>query len=137
MKSWTVLANDLLPQRLQEIVGLIGLQATMRLVERFGGLRIYIPAVATPEHPIAELIGLDAFGKLCEEYSADGHGLRFELPNARRALNAVRNAQIRDEFAASKSVRELAAEHRLTERHVTRIVADMEPRDERQAAWEF
>jgi Mor family transcriptional regulator len=137
MKPWTVLANDLLPQRLQEIVRLIGLQATLSLVERLGGLRIYIPAEATPEHPIAALIGVENLAKLCAEYSVDGIGLRFELPNAKRALNAVRNAQIREQFAASKSVRDLAAEHRLTERHVTRIVADMELKDAQQTSWEF
>jgi Mor family transcriptional regulator len=59
------------------------------------------------------------------------------LPSAKRALAAVRNAQIREDFAASKSVRDLAAEHKLGERHVTRIVADLEPRDERQISWEF
>lgn len=137
MKPWTALANDLLPERLQEIVRLIGLPLTLRLVERFGGLRIYIPAEATPEHHLAELLGMDAFAKLCKEYSADGHGLRFELPNAKRSLAAVRNAQIRDEFSSHKSIRDLAAEHKLTERHITRIVADLDTQDERQSAWEF
>lgn len=50
-------------------------------------------------------------------------GLRFELPNALRALNAVRNAQIADAYGTHKTVRELAAEYRLTERQIERIVA--------------
>ncbi|KLN57653.1 Mor transcription activator family protein [Variovorax paradoxus] len=137
MTSWTALAAELLPPRLQEFVRLIGLSATMLLVERFGGLRIYIPASPTQDHPFAELIGFEKLCALSAEYGIDGTGLRFELPRALRALNAVRNARIRSDFVDGKSVRTLAAEHRLTERHVTRIVADIEPKDERQAglAW--
>lgn len=137
MTSWTVLAADLLPPRLEEFVRLIGLPATMLLVERFGGLRIYIPVSPTQEHPFAELIGFENLCALSAEYGIDGTGLRFELPRALRALNAVRNARIRSDFIDGLSVRKLAAEHRLTERHVTRIVADVELKDERQAglAW--
>ena len=134
MKSWTALASELLPPRLQEFVRLIGLPATMLLVERFGGLRIYIPATATADHPFAELIGFDNLVKLAEQYGIDGTGDRFLLPRAERALNAVRNAQIRADYLTAKSLRDLALEHGLTERHVSRIVADIQTGDERQAA---
>ena len=133
MKSWTALASELLPPRLQEFVRLIGLPATMLLVERFGGLRIYIPAAATVDHPFAELIGYDNLVKLAEQYGIDGTGDRFLLPRAERALNAVRNAQIRTDDVESKSLRELAIEHQLTERHVSRIVAGMQTSGDRQA----
>lgn len=133
MSPWTALASELLPPRLQEFVRLIGLPATLRMVERFGGLRIYIPATAMPDHPFAELVGMDNFTRLCEEYSADGHGLRFELPRALHALNAVRNAQIRADHLAGISARDLAAAHRVTERHIERIVADVQPHNDRQA----
>lgn len=137
MVTWTDLAAELLPPRLQEFVRLIGLPATMLLVERFGGLRIYIPANPTQDHPFAELIGYENLAALSSEYGIDGTGLRFELPRAMRALNAVRNARIRSDFLGGKSVRALASANRLTERHVTRIVADIEQKDERQAglAW--
>lgn len=133
MSTWTALANELLPPRLQEFVRLIGLPATLRMVERFGGLRIYIPATATPDHPFAEIIGIDNLAKLCQEYSADGHGLRFELPKALHALNAVRNAQIRADYESGASARSLAGQHRVTERHIERIVADVQPHNDRQA----
>ncbi|CAN5434967.1 hypothetical protein BH10PSE18_BH10PSE18_18630 [soil metagenome] len=137
MKGWTDLATELLPQRLQEFVRLIGLAPTMRLVDRFGGLRIYIPATATEDHAFAELIGVENLGKLCQEYSHGGLGLRFELPSATRALNAVRNAQIRSDYQAGKSARELASEHRLHERHIERIVADVQVKDTRQELLDF
>lgn len=117
-KDWSVLTIELLPKVLQEFVRLIGIQATMLMVEKFGGLRIYIPLNPTPDHHFAQLIGFDNLVKLSEVYGLEDH---FELPKAERALKALRNAKIRAEFGP-KSIRQLAHEHKLTERQVTRIV---------------
>jgi hypothetical protein len=116
--------TDLLPPRLQELIRLIGLPATMRFVERFGGSRIYIPAHPAEDHPFVAVIGFENLRTLSAEYGIDGIGLRFELPTGRRALNAARNERIRAEFDAGKSIRALAAEHRLVERQISRIVAE-------------
>jgi Mor family transcriptional regulator len=118
MKPWTDLSTELLPKVLQEFVRLIGLHATMLLVERFGGLRIYIPLNPTADHHFAQLIGWDNLQKLSQVYGREDH---FQLPKAERALTAVRNAKIKSEYGP-KSIRQLAAEHGLTERHITRIV---------------
>lgn len=130
------IAADLLPPLLQDWVRLIGLPATMAMVNRYGGTRIYIPAEAPADHPYADLIGQDNLVKLCAEYGAFGHGLRLLLPNARRALTAVRNAQIRADYA-SKSARELAAAYQLNQRHIERIVADLDQVDTAQTALDF
>lgn len=130
------IAADLLPPLLQDWVRLIGLPATMAMVNRYGGTRIYIPAEAPPEHPYADLIGQHNLVKLCAEYGAFGHGLRLLLPNARRALTAVRNAQIRADYA-SKSARELAAAYQLNQRHIERIVADLDQVDTAQTTLDF
>lgn len=117
-ESWEDLSTDLLPKVLQEFVRLIGLHATMLLVERFGGLRIYIPLNPTADHQFAQIIGHDNLVKLSQEYGREDH---FELPKAARALRALRDAKMRAEYGP-KSLRQLAAEHQLTERQVTRIV---------------
>lgn len=119
------LASALLPPRLREFARLIGLPATLQLVEHYGGLRIYIPAHPTPDHPLAALIGFDKLSALSDEYSIDGTGLRFVLPKAQRAFDAIRNEQIREDFSRGKSIRILAVEHSLVERQVSRIVADI------------
>lgn len=118
-------ARDLLPPRLREFARLIGLSATMSFVARYGGLRIYIPANPPPDHPFAALIGFDNLRALSAEYAVDGTGLRFVLPKAQRALDAIRNEQIRTDYSTGKSIRALAAEHSLVERQVSRIVADI------------
>lgn len=129
MNTWTEVSTDLLPSLLQDFVRLIGLVATMQLVERFGGLRIYIPANPTPEHHFAQLIGFDNLVKLAQVYGREDH---FQLPKAERALIALRDAKILADYGP-KSVRQLAAEHRLTERHVTRIVAAAHLKNDDQA----
>jgi Mor family transcriptional regulator len=118
VKAWTDLSMELLPKVLQDFVRLIGLHATMLLVERFGGLRIYIPLNPKPDHHFAQLIGIDNLVKLSKVYGREDH---FELPKAERALLAIRNAKMKADYGP-KSVRQLAAEHQLTERQVTRIV---------------
>jgi Mor family transcriptional regulator len=115
------LAAELLPPLLRDFVRLIGVGPTMALVERFGGLRIYVPTPerATAEHPYAALIGIDNLLKLAHDYGGLPH---FQLPKAERALKAIRNAKIVEDYA-HKSARQLAAEHRLTESQVGRILA--------------
>ncbi|MDR0225186.1 MAG: hypothetical protein LBI66_02100 [Burkholderiaceae bacterium] len=115
-------STDLLPPLLQDFERLIGLQATMALVRRWGGLRIYIPTPdkAGPEHAYAAVIGLQALQALAEEYGGLPH---FQLPKATRALQALRNRRIAADYATSKTARQLAAEHGITEGQVGRIVA--------------
>lgn len=132
MKNWADLSTNLLPKLLQDFVRLIGLEATMLLVERFGGLRIYIPLHPTPEHHFAQLIGFDNLVKLSGEFGRETH---FELPKAQQALLAVRNAKMRSEYGP-KSLRVLAAEYKLTERQVTRIVGADLPNDAQPALFD-
>ncbi len=128
MKSWADLSTELLPKVLQEFVRLIGLPATMLLVEKFGGLRIYIPLNPSPDHHFAQLIGLANLQKLSQVYGREDH---FELPKAERALLALRNAKLKAEYGP-KSIRQLAAEYQLTERHVTRLVGAADVKNDDQ-----
>lgn len=130
-----IIDSDLLPPLLQDFERLIGLPATFDLVRVYGGLRIYIPTPARvhPDHPIAKIIGVDRLMALAKVYGANEH---FTLPKAERAILALRNARICQAYGHHKTVRELAAEHRLTERQVERIVAAAgvtAPPDRRQA----
>jgi Mor family transcriptional regulator len=122
MKTYSDLFVDLLPPMLQEFVRLIGLQATMKMVQAYGGLRIYVPKYPTPDHTYAELIGFDNLVKLSKVFGRQDH---FQLPKATRALEAIRNAKIIADYGAKppKTARQLAAEHSLTERQICRILA--------------
>ncbi len=125
MQAWESLSIQLLPAVLQDFVRLIGVQATMALVDRYGGLRIYIPAKPTPDHAFAQLIGFDNLLALAKVYGREDH---FTVPKAKRALEAVRNAKILSEYGP-KSLRKLADEHRLHERQISRIIARAEAKN--------
>jgi Mor family transcriptional regulator len=121
--------TDLLPPLLQELVALIGLTATMKLVERYGGVRLYVPKRAPDQdHELVQLIGTEAVSKLVAAYGGEVH---FDVPLAQRALRAVRSTQIRIKRATC-SVRELALEYRTTERNIRLICNDDD--DDRQPA---
>ena len=106
---------ELLEPLLRRWVSEIGLRNTLLLVERFGGVRMYVPNRARPDHPIAELIGFDAFCALARLHGADEH---FRVPKAAAAMRELRDRSIR---ASNLSIRRLALTHRLTERRVQQI----------------
>lgn len=121
--DWDEMAVQLLPKRLREFVRLVGLAATLKLVERFGGTRLYVPARPHADHPLAALIGLDKLEALSGVYAAEDH---FDIPKAERSLRHLRDQQIRAEYA-TKSAGQLAREHGLTERQIFNIVGGSEP----------
>lgn len=121
MNTWSDLSTDLLPQLLQDFVRLIGLPATMILVEQFGGRRLYIPAQPTPDHTLAKLIGFDNLQALSGVYGLEAP---MDIPRAVAALRHLRNLKIRAEYGP-KSAAKLAREHGLTERQVYSIVGEL------------
>lgn len=114
---------QLLPKRLRDFVRLIGLPATLKLVERYGGTRLYVPANPHAEHPLAVLIGLDKLQALSSVYAMEDH---FDIPKAERALRHLRDQQIREAYK-TRSASALAREHGLTERQIFNIVGAPEP----------
>lgn len=118
---------DLLPPTLQDLVELIGLHLTMRLVEKHGGTRLFVPKLGVKDdHPLAKLLGPQAARKLVDAYGGQEH---FDIPLAMRALKAVRNAQIRAQRPHISASR-LAREYRTTERNIRLICGEVE--DDRQ-----
>ena len=126
---------ELLPPLLREFERLVGLRATMALVQGWGGLRVYFPTPdrVTVDHPYVKAIGFDALKKLSREYGGLPH---FQLPKAERALLAVRSARIASDYATKKTARQIASEYGLTVHQVVRLVSIMgisAPRQRRQA----
>lgn len=105
---------DLLPGELRYIGELIGVEGALRLVEKWPGVRVYIPKAVNAEHPLAELLGLEAASKLCETYPGEG----LDLPVAQKWRLAMRNALIAQ---SGQSQRTLALGHRLTVRQIRNI----------------
>ena len=117
-----------LPASLQAIVELIGLPATLKLVEVYGGVRLWVPKKFDPDHPLVKLLGHAHAAKLCETYGGDEH---FDIPRALAAIRAARNARMRNDRSMGATHRELALRYGLIERQVRNILGDDEE-DDRQ-----
>jgi uncharacterized protein (DUF433 family) len=119
---------DLLPGILREFADLIGLPATLRLVESYGGVRLYVPQRLAEDHPLALLIGASAARQLADVYGGEEH---FDIPRAVAIARQVRNRRLREERDRGMSHRDLALKYGLTERQVRNILG--EAVDDRQA----
>lgn len=110
---------QLLPPLLREFVAQVGLEKTLRVVERCNGRRVYMPDQPEPTHWLSELIGqADAvkLARLC--------GSNFVvMPRAVQALRRMRNREL---VAAREQISVNEAIHRfgLSRRSVQTIVAD-------------
>ncbi|MCP1375370.1 hypothetical protein [Dyella lutea] len=112
-----------LPPRLAELAELIGLPATLRLVEARGGTRVYVPDTASADHWLVPLIGLPALQQLVAHRPRE----YLELDRAAAALRAARDRKIIADHAAGASTTKIALECRLTQRQVFNILARAEP----------
>ena len=111
-----------------KIVEAIGLPAAMKLVEHFGGTRIYLPLPENvdAENEIARAVGLQAALQFAAAWDFDRDPDRHvEIPLARRQLRALMKEEIlRD--SAQLSERQLARKYRTTQRTIRRIRAESE-----------
>lgn len=123
----TTIESRYLPGILQDLAELIGLAATLRLVEAYGGVRLYVPKRFDPDHPIVKLIGHALAVLLVEAYGGEDH---FDIPRAIAATRAARDARMRRERTLGATHRELALRNGLTERQVRNILGSEE--DDRQ-----
>ena len=113
---------DYLPPSLADLVKLIGFPATLKLVEHFGGLPLYVPREEhlRAEHGIVAAIGADPARKLARDRGTE----TLEIPRAAAYLRRVRDQLMREKYETS-SASELAREFGMTRRNVFyRVGAD-------------
>ena len=112
-----------LPRSLADLVRAIGWEATRKLTKRYGGVRLYVPQTMTPEHDIAQTIGMEAALKL---QAVCGGERGPSLPKSDALMRALRDAEIQARRAKGDSARTLALDYRLTEGHVYYICGERE-----------
>lgn len=104
---------SLLEPLLRQMVGLIGLPATLAIVNRYGGTLLNIPRQADQNAALVALIGAENAAVLGRALGPD----RLLIPKALPALTAARNRLIVQRLQ-TRSVRQVAREFRLGERMV-------------------
>ena len=111
--------SDLSP-RLGTLAEIIGLAEALRLVEKRGGTRIYIPEVADPDHWLADVIGTSSLANLVKHYARES----IEIDRGCAALRAVRDRLIICRYSEGRaSTAALALEFGLTQRQIFNILA--------------
>ena len=117
---------------LAELCDLVGLQDTLRMVERWGGTRLWVFDTAAPDSQLVQLLGADKAARVCAAFA----GNRLAIPRAARLLRKLRDDDIRDN-PDGLTVPQMARRYGLIERRIYQIRGqapppDAPPRDERQ-----
>jgi hypothetical protein len=100
---------------LLELDNLIGEEMTAKLVQAFGGTRLYIPHIPRDGDALTETIGLEAAVRLAEVYGGD----RVDIPNPN-----PRRARIVELRSSGLSVDAIARALGCTRRRVFQVLAE-------------
>ena len=123
--------RGLLNDTVRDIIDLIGLDATTRLVEHLGGTSFDMPRDSRRLRILQEILGADQISALLEIYG----GAQLYIPRCDAALRALRNARFRAEVqgavAAGNSqkmaVQLLAPKYGFSERRAYDILKETAP----------
>lgn len=119
------LNTEQLSATLVDIIEATDLETALRLVECWGGVRVYVPHQLTEEHALVTTLGRRRAEKLAAAFAGES----LVIPRCLHAVRAARNAQIRARRAEGATPAQLARQHSLTERQVYSIVARHENQD--------
>ncbi len=106
----------LLPPQMRELVKIIDLPDTIKLLQARGGQRVWIPLGRCDDTYLHEIISSDSVIKLTNSQYA---GSRITLPKVDKILSQIRNLHIQSSPDVPKSV--FARQYNLTVRQVQRI----------------
>ncbi|MEO5376239.1 MAG: hypothetical protein H7832_00410 [Magnetococcus sp. DMHC-6] len=110
--------NDL-PDSLQEIKEIIGMEGALTLVQRCGGTRLFVPKKINAQHKLVELLGFERARRLCLHFG----GETLLIVRAAKAKRLARNREIIRLYDDGGSVRNLAKEFNLTERAIYSVLS--------------
>jgi hypothetical protein len=116
-----------LPELLQELADLIGLQMAWRLAEVKGGQSVFIPKVIPEDHWLADIVGLDN-ARLIAAYITTGAGVTVMIPKGEAVSRAKKLALVKKMIEGGASANQIAAAANITQRHVFRQKAALKGR---------
>jgi len=108
-----------LPESMQPIAEVIGLEPVLRLMTRHGGDRVFVPKRLTLVHPLVDLLGLEA--ALALSFHCGGDYL--EIPIGARMRQANRDREICALRRQGATVSALTARFHLSRRRIRDILA--------------
>jgi hypothetical protein len=129
--------EHLLPERVQDLIAVLGIDRTLALVQAVGGRRIFMardmktaPRVGHLRYQaLAEAIGPEATDLLISHY-ADEY---LDVPNCKFHLTWLRNRELRQRYAQGASLWDLGCEFNLSRARIQQILAEGEDAKAAQA----
>lgn len=115
------LCQEDLPDSCWQLLSVVGFEAVVVLIERFGGRRLSIPRTIGPHHRLAQALGQDVAQRLCQHLHRLGV-YRFEVPKGRSLIaGRLRRAIIQNPDRLSLS--ELAIRYAVSRSWVKQVRA--------------
>lgn len=108
---------DLKNTTLDDIAGVIGFSATVRLAAHYGGRDLHVPTTVSELHPVAKLIGLARMQHLNREWA----GQRLCVPSLGVVECEVRSGRVLSLLVHGMSTAQAANITGLTERRVQQL----------------
>lgn len=116
---------DYFPQSALDLIEDIGLEATIKIVEQRGGVRLFVPVKAKSDHWLMDCIGQDSF----EQLVLVSAGLEIEIPRCCAALRALRESEIHAGAQSGETNAVLALRFGYTERGIRKVRRRVEERE--------
>jgi len=107
-----------LPETLKQVSEVIGFELTLKIVERWGGQRFYIPKHVVLTSDLVEVIGIEAALKLSWQLGE----WQFEVPTCAQMQRVARNRAIRKDAAAGMSRNAMSQKYGLALRALRQII---------------
>lgn len=108
-----------LPESLQEIREVIGMESALKLVADCGGTRIFIPKYLPENHRLVTLLGMEVAERLSQYFGGES----LSIIRWAEALRVERNMHIIDQYSKGSKIGDLARRFKLTERRIYTIVS--------------
>lgn len=118
--------NKELPSTLSEMVGVVSQDAILKLVEAYGGQKIYIPSKADPQSKLAQVVTENDLKVLCKHY----HGCEVVVPKMQKLRTQFRDRQIIKDRDEGMNINELASKYNRSARQIQNILSRSEAHDE-------
>lgn len=112
---------NMLPQTMREMARVISLASVIKIVGKYGGIRVCVPTAACEGHQLADLIGFSEMDALCRYYQNE----EIEIPRCTNVSRVIRNREIKASHNNGESQAALAIRFKLTERGVRKILSRM------------
>lgn len=116
------LCLEYLPESVQEMIEVIGLQATLLIVEERGGIRLCVPRSVKDTNWLTQLIGRESMIKLVDYYC----GEEIDIPRCASAIKAAQDQKIFEKLKEGVSQAALAREFGYTERGIRKLKKRLE-----------